>query len=53
MSSEGKKRVVMVVCALLFLALFLLVIKSLDNAQPSVEDVMTNNGPTIHDFIEQ
>lgn len=53
MSKDEKNKVVLLVCAACFIFLFVLIVKALDNEQPSIEDVMTNNGPTIHDFIEQ
>lgn len=53
MSEENKGKFVNYACIILVVFLFILVLKALDNEQPSVEDVMTNNGPTISDFLEQ
>lgn len=53
MSKDEKNKLVLLVCTTFIVFLFVLIVKALDNEQPSIEDVMTNNGPTIHDFIEQ
>ena len=36
----------------IMIILFGLIVFNHDKEQPSVEDVMTNNGPTISDFIK-
>lgn len=51
---DWKKQFVAYVCAGLLFIVFIFVCFALNNKeQPSVEDIMTNDGPSIYDFLEK